>query len=149
MAEIRLAREHELPLLAKLDNGASLTPWSMASYVSSFANPRHKIYVLVVAQQIIGTVIIGVALDEGEILQLWIKKELQQQGYGTVLIQHTIDLCKKSHLVDIFLEVRNDNINAISLYEKLGFVNVGIRKDYYNIDGWTFDAITMQNKLHL
>lgn len=147
MAETRLAKEHELPLLSKLDSVASLTPWSLDSYISSFANPRHKIYVLVEANQVIGVIIVGFALDEAEILQLWIKKELQQQGYGKTFLQQIIGICKKSIIVDIFLEVRSDNISAIKLYEKLGFSNVGIRKNYYRVDGWSFDAITMQKKL--
>lgn len=147
MSKIRLARDAELLLLYKLDSVASLTPWSLGSYTSSFANPRHKIYVLIEANQIIGAIIMGYALDEAEILQLWIKKELQHKGYGSIFLQQIIAVCKKSYLVDIFLEVRNDNIGAIKLYERLGFSNVGIRKDYYKVDGWTFDAITMQKKL--
>ena len=147
MAEIRLAKERELLLLSKLDSSASLTPWSSESYVSSFANPRHKIYVLVEAKQIIGAAILGFALDEAEILQLWVKKELQQRGFGQILLLQIIDIYKNPRIVDIFLEVRSDNTNALKLYEKLGFSHVGIRKNYYKVDGWTFDAITMQKKL--
>lgn len=146
VAETRLAKEHELPLLSKLDSVASLTPWSLDSYISSFANPRHKIYVLVEANQVIGAIIVGFALDEAEILQLWIKKELQGKGYGRILLQKIIEDLKKNHILDIFLEVRSDNISAIKLYEKLGFSNVGIRKDYYKVESWSFDAITMQKK---
>jgi ribosomal-protein-alanine acetyltransferase len=86
-------------------------------------------------------------LDEAEILQFWIKKELQHQGYGKIFLEYIIDLCKKLQISDIFLEVRSDNICAFRLYSKFGFNHAGIRKDYYKIEGWVFDAITMHKKL--
>ena len=147
MHRIRLAKEKELKLLSQLDHRASLTPWTLENYASSWNNSNHKIFVLEENNQIIGAIVMGIASDEGEILQFWIKKELHHQGYGKKLLQYIIDSCQKNLVQEIFLEVRSDNTPARKLYEKLGFANVGIRKDYYKVDGWVFDAIIMQKKL--
>ena len=48
----------------------------------------------------------------------------------------------------IFLEVRVSNEPAIRLYEKLGYEQVGLRKDYYPLtSGGREDAIVMKKRL--
>lgn len=147
MNKIRLANVNDIAILAALDKTTSLTPWTMDNYTSSLYNSSHKIYILENSKQIIGALVLGIALDEGEILQFWIKKEEQGKGYGLLLLRYGLDFFKKKLIVNIFLEVRFDNTNAIKLYHKLGFINAGIRKDYYKVDGWNFDAVIMLKNL--
>lgn len=147
MHKIRLARENDLTLLASLDKVVSITPWTMDNYTSSLHNSQHKIYILENANQIVGALVIGTALDEGEILQFWIKSEEQKKGFGKILLQYGLDFFKKNQVISIFLEVRSDNVSALKLYEKLGFMNAGIRKNYYKVDAWTWDAIIMFKSL--
>jgi [ribosomal protein S18]-alanine N-acetyltransferase len=143
----RLVKQSEIPILVDLDIKSSLTPWSLDNYISSFNNKNHKIYVLEVSGQIIGAIVLGLVSDEAEILQVWIKKSEQNKGYAQILFKQVFKYCNESNVQDVFLEVRSDNINAIVLYKKLGFINVGTRPDYYLIDGWKFDAIIMLKKL--
>lgn len=56
-------------------------------------------------------------------------------GIGTLLMETVIKKAKELKLHKIELEVRNDNTNAIHLYEKLGFYTEGIREDGFYIDG--------------
>ncbi|MEG1351383.1 MAG: GNAT family N-acetyltransferase, partial [Bacilli bacterium] len=49
---------------------------------------------------------------------------------------------KEKNFINILLEVREDNIFAIKLYEKYGFEKIGIREKYYN----KTDAIVMERK---
>lgn len=143
MHKIRLARDSDLNTLMILDKMASLTPWSRDNYTSSLHNSKHKIFVLENSEQIIGAIVLGIALDEGEILQFWIKKEEQNKGFGKSLICHGLEFLQKNKVLSVFLEVRYDNISAIKLYEKLGFIHAGIRRNYYQVDSWYFDAIVM------
>lgn len=145
--KIRLAKVSEITSLVELDKKASMTPWSYENYISSFDNKNHKIYLLENANQIIGTIVIAQAVDEAEIIQLWIKKEFQHNGYGKILLQYAIGELKKNNAAQIFLEVRSDNIPAISLYKNFGFLEVGKRNDYYKVDMWRFDAIVMLKNL--
>lgn len=141
MHKISLARENDLITLVSLDKTISITPWTLDNYTSSLHNSHHKIYILENANQIIGALVIGTALDEGEILQFWIKE--QKKGFGRILLQYGLDFFRKNQVINVFLEVRSDNVNAIKLYEKLGFIHAGVRKDYYKVDSWTWDAIVM------
>lgn len=147
MQKIRLARANDLMTLVALDKITSMTSWSIDNYTSSLHNLQHKIYVLESADQIIGALVLGKALDEGEILQFWIKKEEQKKGFGLTLLQQGLNFFKKNQVVNVFLEVRSDNVNAIKLYEKLGFIRAGIRKNYYKVESWTWDAIIMLKNL--
>ena len=81
------------------------------------------------------------AADEGEILDIAVKKEYRRLGIGARLINHVIDFMRQhgAHLVS--LEVRRSNASAIALYEKSGFESVGVRKRYYRNNGE--DAIIM------
>ena len=59
------------------------------------------------------------------------RKNYRNKGVGTLLLRELISICKEFKANSIFLEVSEDNEPAIKLYKKLGFENVGIRKNYY------------------
>ena len=68
---------------------------------------------------------------EAELLRIAVKKSGQNSGVGRILL---MELCKKAqeeNIQSIFLEVRASNEKAIGLYEKLGFRQTGLRKNYY------------------
>ncbi|VWL85167.1 GNAT family N-acetyltransferase [Oceanivirga miroungae] len=65
------------------------------------------------------------SIDVYEIFEIGVLKEYRRKNIASKLID-SLDLDK-----DIFLEVREDNIAAIKLYEKKGFKKVSIRKNYY------------------
>ena len=68
--------------------------------------------------------------DQGEILTIVIEKRCQNQGIGRALLK--VFLARiQSRAKTVFLEVAVDNARAISLYQSLGFVEIGIRKNYY------------------
>ncbi|WP_418223118.1 GNAT family N-acetyltransferase [Clostridium isatidis] len=54
-----------------------------------------------------------------------------------------MDFLKEVKLKNIFLGVREGNINAIRLYEKHGFKKVGFHKNFFNINGKYYDEILM------
>ncbi len=82
-------------------------------------------------QKIVGFAGIKVLVDEAHIMNIVVKKEVRNQKIGSLLIQNLIDLSKKLQLTSITLEVMEENDVAIHLYEKFGFKQVGIRKNYY------------------
>ena len=67
----------------------------------------------------------------------------QGKGLGYALLDHSIAQLKNSP-IQIFLEVRESNKAAIALYEKSGFHQIDLRKNYYpNVDGSKEHAIIM------
>lgn len=66
------------------------------------------------------------SIDVYEIFEIGVLEEYRRKNIASRLLE-SLDLDKK-----IFLEVREDNIPAIRLYEKNGFKKISTRKNYYN-----------------
>ena len=73
-------------------------------------------------------------------------KEFKRRGIGTLLIKKMTEVCRKKDIFEINLEVRVSNLAARQLYKKLGFLENGRRKKYYEN---TEDAILMTKKLDM
>ena len=74
------------------------------------------------------------------ITDIAVRKDLRNQGIGSMLLEKLIELAKQNKMETITLEVLCTNTPAIKLYEKFGFKNAGIRKNYYK---GTQDAFIM------
>ena len=84
---------------------------------------------------------IGLWIDENaDVINFYISKEYQGMGFGSMLFDFAVRLCKMSRVKALSLEVRVSNERAISLYKKYGFIDSHIRHNYYE-DGE--DAIVM------
>jgi RimJ/RimL family protein N-acetyltransferase len=69
--------------------------------------------------------------------------EWRGRGIGLRLLNAAIKDAFHRGLVRVELEVRADNVRAIALYEKIGFVREGVVRNAFSIDGQYFDAIAM------
>ena len=65
-------------------------------------------------------------------MNIVVHKTLRHKGIGSMLLNTLISYCKINKLKSLTLEVNENNSNAILLYEKFNFDNIGIRKNYYN-----------------
>lgn len=81
----------------------------------------------------IGYSSMSIMYDHADILYVSVNKDFKRIGIAKNLVNLLIDRCTELKLADIFLEVRESNIPAISLYTKCGFVKISERKDYYNL----------------
>lgn len=91
-----------------------------------------KMILLALDKKVIAFVALSISLDEAEIDYLAIEKEEEGKGYSNQLLHNAFELLKKEYQAKtVFLEVREHNIRAISLYEKNGFVLYRRRKNYY------------------
>lgn len=74
--------------------------------------------------------------ERAELININVDKDYQNQKIATKLIEYMINDCIEKNIKSITLEVKETNENAIHLYTKLGFKQVGTRKGYYHgIDG--------------
>ena len=72
-------------------------------------------------------------LDEGQITNIATRPEYRRKGLGERVVCSLIEYAEAEGLKIISLEVRESNSAAISLYEKLGFSRVGVRKNFYTL----------------
>ena len=99
---------------------------------------------LKVNNELISYVLCQDLFPEIEILRFGVKRKFQLQGKGKFLLKSLISLLKQKNYNRIFLEVNTSNSGAISLYEQFGFIDMGIRKNYYFESGVYYDAKIMQ-----
>ena len=69
---------------------------------------------------------------EAELLRIGVDPAFRRQGIGRRLMEQLVKLCADRETPDVFLEVRQSNDSAISLYEQFGLTSVGRRKNYYH-----------------
>lgn len=81
---------------------------------------------------IIGFAGVQFILDEANITNIVVKKDIRNQGIGNLLLNKLIDFSKQNNMSNITLEVNENNQYAIKLYNKFNFNITGIRKKYYN-----------------
>ena len=81
-----------------------------------------------------------VVADEAELLKICVVAEWRKQGIAEKMLSGLLEKMREKGAAACFLEVRSKNSPAISLYEKLGFEKIALRKDYYPDD----DAVVMK-----
>ena len=106
--------------------------WNYSIFKSELKNSNSKYFVLRKENEIIGFVGILIVIDVADITNIVVKKSYRGNGYSKMLIQYIIDFCKSNNISIINLEVSSENVTAINLYKNFGFVQVGLRKKYYN-----------------
>lgn len=123
-------------------------PWSRDIFAVEFSHP-HTFYIGVfddegdeeVLVAYAGMAMLGPRDDpEFEIHTIAVDPEHQRRGLGRLLMEQLMHAAD-SFDGQIFLEVRTDNKPAITMYEAFGFVNQGMRRNYYQPSG--ADAYTM------
>lgn len=109
-------------------------PWSEQTFTDALYNDAVS---LIAAQGEDGTVLgyaeVRVILDEGTLERIAVAPRYRRQGIAEALLDAYIQYGRE-HLAFLTLEVRAGNAPAIALYEKLGFREVGRRKNYYRAE---------------
>ena len=93
---------------------------------------------------IVGFAGLKTILDEADIMNIVVKKDFRHNGIGSILLENLINYSKNTNMKTITLEVNENNLSAIRLYDKFSFDKLGIRKKYYNGES---DAIIMSKQL--
>lgn len=99
------------------------------------------------ATEVVGYLIQSIAIEEMHLLNVCIHPDKQRMSLGTLLVQHSEQVARQANAKKAFLEVRPHNIAAIHLYKKLGYLQIGVRRDYYKSKDGREDAIVMSKQL--
>ena len=132
--------------IAVIEKNTFKSPWSTEMIDLTFDQPNF--YGVVCEEDEIVVGYVGAIYDnwDGEILNIAVDENFRGKGIGEKLMQSVIDFLTHNKKEKLFLEVRRSNLIAQSLYSKLGFTPIGIRKKYYEN---TEDAIVMEKVLFI
>lgn len=114
--------------------------WNEKILSDEFENENSEYFILIDGDKLLGFAGLWFNIDEAHIMNIAVKDEYRKNGFGTRLLKFLIEEAKEKRKACITLEVREDNMPAIALYEKLNFEKIGRRKKYYNSE---IDAIIM------
>lgn len=126
---IPLRREHVAPI-AELERSLFSCPWDEASIESERNNPLSLWLTACDGDTVVGYVGSQSVLGESDMMNLAVAPAYRRQGIARRLVETLIhELEVDNHCLT--LEVRASNEAAISLYQGLGFRQVGRRPRYY------------------
>ncbi len=144
MLQIRNMKTEDLEQVCQIENSSFSVPWSYKSFEESLANPN-VCYVVACPednpQQIVGYCGAYLIGDEADINQVAVVESHRGHGIGKQMLGELLHILQEKNIFAITLEVRKSNAAAISLYERLGFITEGVRKNFYEKP--TEDALIM------
>ncbi|MFH1216783.1 MAG: ribosomal protein S18-alanine N-acetyltransferase [Pseudomonadota bacterium] len=108
--------------------------WTTRQFEEELEQPSGRQLVACTAdsQEIVGYFCCRIMADEAEIIKIAVERKFRQQGIASLLMEAGLEQMKSSGVRECFLEVRKSNFQALFLYRKYFFCQVGVRRDYYS-----------------
>ena len=131
MMEYRPMEACHVPQVAALEKVCFSDPWSEKSVASELENPLSLWLVAMDGETVAGYIGSQTVLGETDMMNVAVAPAYRRQGAAQGLILALIEALKARGSHCLTLEVRDSNASARALYEKLGFLEVGRRKNYY------------------
>ena len=97
-----------------------------------------------IENEIVGFAGTKIIVDEADVMNIVVRKSCRKEGIGSKMLENLINYSISKNLKFVNLEVNENNLSAIRLYDKFAFDHIGIRKKYYN---GVSDAIIMRKEL--
>lgn len=106
--------------------------WTIGVFKEELNNTNAHYIIAIDDDNIVGFGGISVVLDESTLNNIAVRIDKRNQGIASHILEELINLSKSLNCSFITLEVNITNSPAIKLYEKFGFKNLGIRRNYYH-----------------
>ena len=120
-----------VPAVAAIEKECFSDPWSENSIASELKNGLALWLVAVNDDTVVGYIGSQTAAGETDVMNIAVHPDWRRRGIAQSLIECLVVELKNRGSEALMLEVRASNGPAISLYEKLGFRQVGRRPNYY------------------
>jgi len=146
MTEIYRMREMvpaDLDEVMVIEEKSFTTPWNRRMYERELGeNPFATCQVMLADTRVVGYIDYWRVHEEGHIMTVAVAAGNRRQGLGEKLIRQALAVLERHRVKRVLLEVRPSNNAARTLYDKLGFYQLGVRPRYYSDTGE--DALVMQ-----
>ncbi|MGM9588746.1 MAG: ribosomal protein S18-alanine N-acetyltransferase [Faecousia sp.] len=123
--------ESHVAAVAALEKICFSVPWSENSVASELKNPLALWLVAEEEGSVAGYIGSQTVCNETDMMNVAVHPDFRRRGVAEALVNALVDHLKARESTCLTLEVRSSNAPAISLYEKLGFSEIGRRKNYY------------------
>lgn len=123
--------EKHIEQIAEIEKQSFSRPWSENGLREELENPNAAFFAAEIGDIVLGYAGMHCALDEGFIANIAVLPVFRGKGVASALLRRFDEIARERKLSRLTLEVRQSNEPAISLYKKFGFVEDGIRKNFY------------------
>ena len=132
----------DLDGIVQIERTVNPFPWGEEALRDTIASSGHHLMSLREGRAV-GFLLSSFVLDEAQLLLIGVSPDWQGVGVGGQLLKELINRSRDQGQKLIYLEVRSGNERAIRLYRSLGFIDIGVRRDYYPGLVGREDAIVM------
>lgn len=94
-------------------------------------------------KEILGHAILSTVADEASVINIAVAPKAQRQRIGYQLMENILAHAQGKGCLEVFLEVRESNRPAFTMYHQFGFNEVGVRRNYYPSHNGSEDAILL------
>ena len=133
MITIREMTLEDVDRVCELEEMAFSMPWHKESFIEMIEN-KDALYLVADDEcaGVIGCCGVRSIVGEGDITNVVVHPDYRKKGVAYEMLSQLLLHGEKDFGIKEFtLEVRYSNMGAIHLYEKLGFVSEGVRKNFY------------------
>ena len=128
---VREMEPQDLDQVMQIEEKLFSVPWTREGFLTYLLKPGAVFLVVEEKGEILGYCGVILVLDEGDITNVAVRPDRQNEGIGGFLLASLIRLTEETGVSTLHLEVRKSNASAIRLYKRYGFTEDGFRKNYY------------------
>ncbi len=131
MIKIEKFNEQHIDGIVEVEQNCFSIPWSKTSFLGELKNPNAYYVIALEDERVVAFGGIWHIINEGHITNIAVHSDYRGQKIGTQILNALIEQAKELEMIGLTLEVRVSNTTAIEMYKKFGFVEEGVRKNYY------------------
>jgi ribosomal-protein-alanine N-acetyltransferase len=136
---------NDLADVLTIENDVYPHPWTRGNFLDSMYSGYEMWVLREPPGMLAGYFLLMLAVDEAHLLNISVRRDLHGKGVGRLELDKVIALAREKSMHSVLLEVRPSNTRALAVYERYGFIRIGLRKGYYPAaEGRREDAIVMR-----
>jgi ribosomal-protein-alanine N-acetyltransferase len=133
----------DIPAVGAVERASYAFPWSEGIFRDCL-RVGYLCRVAEIEHDVVAYGVVAMGAGEAHILNLCVRSDLRGRSVGRQMLMLLLERARQAGMTEAFLEVRPSNRLAISLYQSVGFVQVGLRKGYYQAEEGREDALVLK-----
>ena len=130
--DLRRLDQRDLPAVEEIERASYPTPWSRAMFAAELRKQSSlALGAFGDEDRLVGYAFVSRYVDAWHVMNVAVAPDYRRHGIATALLERLFEVTSADPRRGYTLEVRVSNVDAIRLYERLGFESRGIRRGYY------------------
>jgi ribosomal-protein-alanine N-acetyltransferase len=143
----RPLQETDMAQVLDIEKQAYSHPWTRGNFTDALRS-AYPAQMLCAGPNVLGYLVAMKGVDEVHLLNLTVAPDFQRQGWARLMMEGLVLWSRGQGARQLWLEVRVSNERALEVYRRFGFVQMGVRKQYYPLaPNRREDAVVMSLKL--